>query len=257
MKDAIHPSTKIYAFGDCHLPVLTYTSKYDVPKNYFDHLQNHLRDQHPEILLIAGDLFLGNTLEEIEVEMQLIRSLPGEIKFFVEGNHDLWFDALGSTYENAQHKAYKLFSNLDFYYIGGRAIIIKLSDGRKIGLCGTRGFDNNSKNCILTNEFIKKKQTRLKNLNQSIDQMQTLLKTNVTATNICLLHYPPTMKIFSNFRQGNEELLTAIQRSRCINKVVCGHVHIDPFVKDYTTISNLEIYCVVISNTSYESTKIF
>ena len=174
MKDKNQTSAKIYAFGDCHLPVSTYINKFNVPIDYFDHLKNHLRDQQPEILLIAGDLFWGNTLKEIEAEIQLIRSLPGKIKIFVEGNHDLWFDTLGSTYDEAQLKAYKLFSNLDFYFIGGRAIILKLSDGRKIGICGTRGFDNNSKNNNSIDEF-NKKQQQLKNLKKSLKQMQTKL----------------------------------------------------------------------------------
>jgi hypothetical protein len=75
-------TSRISAFGDTHLPIKSYVNDYNVPKDYFTKLILDLRNQNPDILLIAGDLLSEHCVNDYESELDHIRALPGKIKIF-------------------------------------------------------------------------------------------------------------------------------------------------------------------------------
>ena len=79
----------IYAISDTHLPIQIQIEKYGAPLDYFQQVSNHLEQINPDILLIAGDLVWASKISEIQKELELIRELPGKLKFFIEGNYDI------------------------------------------------------------------------------------------------------------------------------------------------------------------------
>ena len=87
----------IFAISDLHLPTQTQISKYGAPSDYFQQVSNHLEQINPDVLLIAGDLVWGSDISEIQAELDLLRELPGKLKFFIEGNHDIWVDRLSTS----------------------------------------------------------------------------------------------------------------------------------------------------------------
>jgi predicted phosphohydrolase len=251
----VSSSKKVFAIGDCHLPVLYYTSKYPVPGDYFERLRAHLKRHLPEVLLIAGDLSWGRSLEEVRGDILQIQNLPGKYKIFVEGNHDKWFDNLGTSHLESQKKAYNLFSTPDFYYVGGRAITVRLENGSTIGVCGSRGFAKDVAG-PLTDEEASIRKRELDSLDRSLTQFRKNGDDDFNITNICLLHYPPSVAVFSDGRHGDGEFLNRIREAKNIQKVIFGHVHGDPHLRLNSITDGIELYCVVISLTRYRATQI-
>jgi predicted phosphohydrolase len=100
----------IFAISDLHLPTQTQISKYGAPSDYFQQVSNYLEQINPDILLIAGDLVWGSDISEIQAELDLLRELPGKLKFFIEGNHDIWVDRLSTSY---RRKGFYCFDKFD------------------------------------------------------------------------------------------------------------------------------------------------
>lgn len=239
--------TQIYAFGDPHLPINEYHSRYNVPLDYFSTLTAHLKTINPDLLLIAGDLSWGSNIDHAKIDLLMLKDLPGKYKIFIEGNHDTWFDSLGSTHEKAQKRAYHLFDDACFYYIGGRAKIIELENGIRIGICGTRGWELSNEN----------NQDQENNLVQSLDTLKELLKNTTTNVNICLLHYPPINYFDDNSSKINTKLMEIIDSYNFINNILYGHVHLEANHPTHLTINNIECFQVTLSKASYRATEVF
>lgn len=245
----------IYTIADPHLPVRTQVKKYAVPEDYFTRLSEYLEQKEPEILLIAGDLIWGSDFQEIQESLNLIRDLPGKIKFFVEGNHDIWVERLGNSFHKIQEKMYEEFSSPGFYYIGGRASIFTINS-IKVGICGARGFAFDTNNKPTEEDLILHK-LELKALDNALSQLNEIVKVEQTTMNLCLLHYPPTVSVFKNPRFGGEEFLNHLSDSKLINKVIYGHVHIEKDIQLYAKIKNIELYCASMNLHDYNPLKIF
>ena len=245
----------IFAISDPHLPTQTQIHKYNAPKDYFQQVIDHLERMSPDILLIAGDLIWGSDISEIQNELDILQNLPGKFKFFVEGNHDLWVDRLSPTYSEAQKKMYKLFSSPEFFYIGGRAIIVSLNS-IKIGICGARGFAFDQYEKPIEDEVLFRK-NELESLKRSLVQFKNLVKTEDTAINLCLMHYPPTISVFEKSRIGDEEFIKYIHDTKLINKVIFGHIHLEEDLRIYTKKKEIELYCATIDRNNYKPIKVY
>lgn len=245
----------IFAISDLHLPTHIQISKYDVPTDYFQRVFNYLEQHDPDILLIAGDLIWGSDFHLVQKEIALLRSLPGRLKFFIEGNHDLWVDHLGNSYKEAQKVMYRYFSTPEFYYIGGRASNISLNS-IKVGICGVRGFSFDQNEKPTEKDLIRRK-NELDALNQSLEQLKALISLQPTSMNMCMIHYPPSVSVFRMPRMEDNEFFNRIRDSGIINKIIFGHVHIDNDLQLYTKIGEIELYCATIDKNNYEAVKIF
>ena len=244
----------IFAISDPHLPTQTQMSKFGAPSDYFQQVSNHLEKIDPDILLIGGDLVWGSDISEIQLELDLLRNLPGKLKFFIEGNHDLWVDRLGTSYSEAQQEMYERFSTSKFFYIGGRASIVSM-DSIKIGICGARGFRLDKYEKPIENEILFRK-NELESLDRSLYELKNKIKMEHTAINLCLMHYPPTNSVFKNQEIEDEKFIEHIQNTEIINKVIFGHVHTEENLRLYTKKENLELYCATIDRNNYNAIKI-
>ncbi len=245
----------IYAISDPHLPTKVQISKFGAPADYFQQVSNHLEQLKPDILLIAGDLAWGNEISEIQAELDLLRELPGKLKFFIEGNHDIWVDRLNPIYSEAQQKMYELFSSSKFFYIGGRATIVSINS-IKVGICGARGFAFDEYEKPIEDEFLFRR-NELESLKKSLFELKNLLETEPTTINLCLMHYPPIVSAFKNHRIGDEEFIKHIHNTEIINKVIFGHIHLDEDLRLYTKKEKIELYCATIDRNNYNATKVF
>jgi predicted phosphohydrolase len=245
----------IYAISDPHLPVDVQVSKYHVPSDYFQHLHDFLAKKKPEILLIAGDLIWGSEFPSVQHELELIRKLPGKYKFFIEGNHDLWVDHLGSNLDEARQWMYEKYSTPDFYYLSGRAFIVSVGSV-KIGLCGAQGFAYDQ-NKTPTDVDKQRRDYELQQLDRALTSLRELTKKNPTQLNICLIHYPPTVSVFEFPRKEDNEFFNRIRASGIIHKIVYGHVHIEKDLKVFCQNAGVELYCASIDRNNYEGIKIF
>ncbi len=245
----------IFAISDLHLPTQTQISKYGAPSDYFQQVSNHLEQINPDILLIAGDLVWGSDISEIQAELDLLRELPGKLKFFIEGNHDIWVDRLSTSYSEAQQKMYERFSTSKFFYIGGRASIVSINS-IKVGICGARGFAFDPYEKPIEDELLFRK-NELESLDKSLFELKNIIKTEHTTINLCLMHYPPTVSVFKNHRIGDEEFIKHIHDTEIINKVIFGHVHIDEDLRLYTKKEKIELYCATIDRNNYNAIKVF
>ena len=264
MLDPTMPS--IFAIADIHLPVQTQVLKFGVPPDYFHRISQYLLLKNPEVLLIAGDLVWGDDIRNVQAELSQIKSLPSKIKFFIEGNHDLWVDRLGDSYFETQQQMYDRFSTPSFFYIGGRASIITLDvnnaidgmkkDPIKIGICGARGFAFDPNKSPTGDDFILRN-SELESLDQALSHLKALLETEDTLMNFCIVHFPPTTQIFSDHRSGDEEFLQRIQNSGIIDRVVFGHVHVDDYLRLYTRLNHLELFCATTDRRNYGAVKVF
>ncbi|MBD3353564.1 MAG: hypothetical protein GF364_18920, partial [Candidatus Lokiarchaeota archaeon] len=234
----------IFAFGDPHLPEIVQVRKNGYPHHYMRILEKQLHILHPEILLIAGDLTWANSLINAEEDLERLRSLDAQNIIFIDGNHDIWFDSLALDHQSCQRKAYELFSDDYFYYIGGRGKILTLSNGEKVGICGTRGMLVSPVNYSQDDyvQFVLQKES----LARSITHLKELLAATETDYNICLFHYPPTHRVFKGQRDGAYELLTMIRNSGIIQKIVYGHIHQNNSIEKIKILNKIKFFYVSI-----------
>mgnify|MGYP000602300059 CR=1 FL=1 len=123
----------LYAIGDLHLS-LGMNKPMDVfgPKwaNYVERIrENFSKLNDDDVIVIAGDISWGMSLEQSLPDFQFIDALPGR-KILLKGNHDYWWGTASKMKKFfAEHDITTLdilYNNAFFY--GGHAI------------CGTRGW---------------------------------------------------------------------------------------------------------------------
>ena len=123
----------LYAIGDLHLSLGT-NKPMDVfgPKwaNYVERIrENFSKLNDDDVIVIAGDISWGMSLEQSLPDFQFIDALPGR-KILLKGNHDYWWGTASKMKKFfAEHDITTLdilYNNAFFY--GDHAI------------CGTRGW---------------------------------------------------------------------------------------------------------------------
>ena len=150
---------------------------------------------------------------------------------------------------------YELFSTPEFFYIGGRASIISINS-IKVGVCGARGFAFDSYEKPIEDELLFR-QNELESLEKSLIELKNMVKTEQTVINLCLMHYPPTVSVFKNDRNGDEEFIKLIHDAEIINKEIFGHIHIEEDLQLYTKKEKIELYCATIDRNNYNAIKVF
>ena len=193
----------LYAIGDLHLSLGT-NKPMDVfgPKwaNYVERIrENFSKLNDDDVIVIAGDISWGMSLEQSLPDFQFIDALPGR-KILLKGNHDYWWGTASKMKKFfAEHDITTLdilYNNAFFY--GGHAI------------CGTRGwFYEESKGA----EHDKKI------MNREIMRLEASLKAASTDEIYVFLHYPP--KYMNYTCPEILELLKKYNVKRCCY----GHIH--------------------------------
>lgn len=165
----------LYAIGDLHLSLGT-NKPMDVfgPKwaNYVERIQeNFSKLNDDDVIVIAGDISWGMSLEQSLPDFQFIDALPGR-KILLKGNHDYWWGTASKMKKFfAEHDITTLdilYNNAFFY--GGHAI------------CGTRGW--------FYEEASGEAHDR-KIMLREVGRLETSLKAAGDRTKLVFLHYPP------------------------------------------------------------------
>lgn len=165
----------LYAIGDLHLSLGT-NKPMDVfgPKwaNYVERIrENFSKLNDDDVIVIAGDISWGMSLEQSLPDFQFIDALPGR-KILLKGNHDYWWGTASKMKKFfAEHDITTLdilYNNAFFY--GGHAI------------CGTRGWFY---------EEAKGEAHDRKIMLREVGRLETSLKAAGDRTKLVFLHYPP------------------------------------------------------------------
>lgn len=165
----------LYAIGDLHLSLGT-NKPMDVfgPKwaNYVERIQeNFSKLNDDDVIVIAGDISWGMSLEQSLPDFQFIDALPGR-KILLKGNHDYWWGTASKMKKFfAEHDITTLdilYNNAFFY--GDHAI------------CGTRGW--------FYEEASGEAHDR-KIMLREVGRLETSLKAAGDRTKLVFLHYPP------------------------------------------------------------------
>lgn len=165
----------LYAIGDLHLSLGT-NKPMDVfgPKwaNYVERIrENFSKLNDDDVIVIAGDISWGMSLEQSLPDFQFIDALPGR-KILLKGNHDYWWGTASKMKKFfAEHDITTLdilYNNAFFY--GGHAI------------CGTRGW--------FYEEASGEAHDR-KIMLREVGRLETSLKAAGDRTKLVFLHYPP------------------------------------------------------------------
>lgn len=165
----------LYAIGDLHLSLGT-NKPMDVfgPKwaNYVERIrENFSKLNDDDVIVIAGDISWGMSLEQSLPDFQFIDALPGR-KILLKGNHDYWWGTASKMKKFfAEHDITTLdilYNNAFFY--GDHA------------LCGTRGWFYELDHHGTHNEKV---------LLREIGRLETSLRQAGDREILCFLHYPP------------------------------------------------------------------
>lgn len=165
----------LYAIGDLHLSLGT-NKPMDVfgPKwaNYVERIQeNFSKLNDDDVIVIAGDISWGMSLEQSLPDFQFIDALPGR-KILLKGNHDYWWGTASKMKKFfAEHDITTLdilYNNAFFY--GDHAI------------CGTRGWFY---------EEAKGEAHDRKIMLREVGRLEASLKAAGDKTKLVFLHYPP------------------------------------------------------------------
>lgn len=197
---------KIFAISDLHLSIAS-----DKPMNvfggswegYWEKIKENWLNKVTEndVVLIAGDISWGMSLEQALPDLEAIAALPGK-KVLTKGNHDYWW----STYK-------KITSlNLEnMYFIQNNAV--------KIGdyiFCGTRGWtvDDDDDFSPEDKKIYDREVIRLGLTLKSAEQLRVNGETIVG-----MIHYPPF-----NYRFEDSDF-TKLFEEYGVKKVIYGHLH--------------------------------
>lgn len=198
---------KVFAISDLH-----FSNSTDKPMDVFggewigyeEKLISNWKQMISEedIVLIAGDISWGMTLQEAQADIDTISALPGK-KVIIKGNHDYWWQSISSVRNALPNNFYAL-----------------QNDSVKIGnfiICGTRGWLLPEEGKNLSKEDEKILNREIIRLELSLQNMQkNREEKNIV---ICMMHYPP----FNNSR--NQSAFTNLISRYKIDKTVYGHVH--------------------------------
>ena len=199
----------LYAIGDLHLSLGT-NKPMDVfgPRwaNYVERIrENFSKLNDDDVIVIAGDISWGMSLEQSLPDFQFIDALPGR-KILLKGNHDYWWGTASKMKKFfAEHDITTLdilYNNAFFY--GGHAI------------CGTRGwFYEEDAAGTHTGKMLAREALRL----------EMSLKDAARIANgrpiFAMMHYPPLLP--ETARQGTE--FTRLLSEYGVKRCVYGHLH--------------------------------
>ena len=217
---------KVWAIADLHLSFGVKNKKMDVfgPK-WYKHDEKIKKNwleviSDQDLVLIAGDISWGLTMEEALHDLEWIDRLPGT-KLMCKGNHDLWWSSI-SKVRNALPKSIHVIHN-DSYTtnnltIGGA----RLWENRDIRFdsfiefCCTPGVEvkpiDTTEETLVHDEKIYRKEVN--RLNWSLDSMDKRAETR-----IAMVHYPPTGP------DHHETEITRLMDNESIDYCLYGHLH--------------------------------
>ena len=213
----------VFSISDLHLSGLS-----DKPmdvfgkgwENHFEKIKSDWRKKvlsDDDIVLIAGDVSWGTTLEEGLFDLEALKELKGR-KVFVRGNHDFWWNGITRLRRAAPDG--------NFYFLQNDCVKFE-----NVIICGSRGWTCPGSNDYSdTDEKLYKREAeRFKLCFQEVEKVR-----EEGDRLIVMIHYPPFSKTVpsTEFTSLFEEFET--------EKVVFGHIHGETFFPFRTVKNGIE-----------------
>lgn len=198
---------KIFAISDLHLsglsdkPMDVFGSGWE---NHFEKIkedwQNRVSDD--DIVLIAGDISWGTTLEEGLYDLQSLKGLKGK-KIFTRGNHDFWWNGITKLRRAAPDESFYFLQN-DCVKFGN------------VIICGSRGWTCPGSADYTENDerLYKREAERFKLCFSEAEKIR-----EEGDKLIVMIHSPP----FSP--KSPDTYFTEMFENNRADKVVFGHIH--------------------------------
>ncbi len=195
-----------WAIGDLHLSLGMREDKRKPMDQFGDYWIQHAakiahqwcsKVQEEDVVLLAGDLFWGNRLDEAEFVLNWLGCLPGQ-KVLIRGNHDNWWQSITKLRDMLPEGMYAIQN--DCVVIQGVAI----AGTRGWSFCDPEGLEHQEK-------MLKRETARLE---VSLSHIPETVEER-----IALLHYPP----FPNDGPSGENV--ALLEKYAVQTCVFGHLH--------------------------------
>ncbi len=215
----------VFSISDLHLSGLS-----DKPmdvfgkgwENHFEKIKSDWRKKvlsDDDIVLIAGDVSWGTTLEEGLFDLEALKELKGR-KVFVRGNHDFWWNGITRLRRAAPDG--------NFYFLQNDCVKFE-----NVIICGSRGWTCPGSNDYSdTDEKLYKREAeRFKLCFKEVEKVR-----EEGDRLIVMIHYPPFSKTVpsTEFTSLFEEFET--------EKVVFGHIHGETFFPFRTVKNGIEYF---------------
>lgn len=198
---------KIFSVSDLHLSGLS-----DKPmdvfgggwENHFEKIKKDWQQKvgEDDVVLIAGDISWGATLDEGLYDLRALKDLNGK-KVFIRGNHDFWWNGIT--------KLRRAAPDGNFYFLQNDCV--RFGD---VVICGSRGWtcpgssDYTERDEKLYRREAERFSLCFKEVNKVRGEGDKL---------IVMIHYPP----FSQ-KSPNTEFTRLFEEQKA-DKVVFGHIH--------------------------------
>ena len=228
----------VYAISDPHLstvvnkPMTIFGSHWN---NYWDIITEDWKSKvkDDDIVLVAGDISWGISLEEAKPDIDKIAALPGKI-IIGKGNHDYWWPSYTKLKNWLPSNIDVLFSNC-----------LRYDD---VLICGSRLWTIGSSATAEDKRILEKHE--IPRLMKSLDEMQKERRDGDTV--ICMTHFPP----FDIQQQTSK--FTKIFEDYKIDKVVYGHLHGDVCKPKEThqVINGIDYYLTACDQVDHHLVKI-
>ena len=213
---------KIFSISDLHLsgavekPMDIFGTGWS---NHFEKIKTdwQSRVSEEDIVLIAGDISWGTTLDEGLCDLRALKELKGK-KVFIRGDHDYWWNGITKLRLSAPDK--------NFYFLQNDCI--KFED---VIICGSRGWScpGSSDYSDDDEKLYKREAERFKLCFKAVNNMR-----EPQDKLIAMIHYPP----FSAKSPASE--FTSLFESERVDKVVFGHIHGEAFFPFRTVKNGIE-----------------
>lgn len=213
---------KIFSISDLHLsgmsdkPMDVFGSGWE---NHFEKIKTDWRNKvsDEDIVLIAGDISWGTTLEEGLYDLNSLKDLKGK-KVFIRGNHDYWWNGITKLRRAAPDDTFYFLQN-DCVKFGN------------VVICGSRGWScPGSADFTERDERLYKREAeRFKLCFGQVEKVR--FDGDILIT---MIHYPP----FSQ-KSPTTDFTRMFEEYR-VDKAVFGHVHGEIFFPFRTVKNGIE-----------------
>jgi predicted phosphohydrolase len=213
---------KIFSISDLHLsgmsdkPMDVFGSGWE---NHFEKIKTDWRNKvsDEDIVLIAGDISWGTTLEEGLYDLNSLKDLKGK-KVFIRGNHDYWWNGITKLRRAAPDDTFYFLQN-DCVKFGN------------VVICGSRGWccPGSADFTERDERLYKREAERFKLCFGQVEKVRSdgdIL--------IAMIHYPP----FSQ-KSSTTDFTRMFEEYR-VDKAVFGHVHGEIFFPFRTVKNGIE-----------------
>lgn len=197
---------RFWAIGDLHLSIGLAEEKRKPMDQFGNEWVQHTakiarswceRVKPQDVVLLLGDLFWGNRVEEAQFALNWLSCLPGR-KVMVRGNHDNWWQSISKVREALP---------AGMYAIQNDCLVLE-----RVAICGTRGWTfADPEGPAHQEKMLRREYARLK---ASLDDIPA-----DADYRIAMFHYPP----FSD--NGLAPEVSGMLEAAQVNLCAFGHLH--------------------------------